>query len=202
MRFDLLLSRPVPLRAYAAACVIAPIAGAVGAGLIWQATGFPVEYTVKMALGGGLVFAANGLMVSLLVSQRDLDSRRRYAEATQRRNEQPAPDGFIAIPRAQYAAEVDADWRPDIVMIPTAPGQGVMLHLRAVQLGELKRRIKDNEWGLPINGMKTFSTTEVKALREEVLRHELAENHGREVRWTGDGALKILRARPTPIVEG
>ena len=197
MRFDLLLSQPMPKRTYAGGCIVAPALGAIGFGLIWQAVGFPVEYTVKIAAGAFMVYAGNALIVSILASQRDLDSRRRYAEATQPRA-QPAPDGFVPL----YASDVAAEWQPDIVMIPTAPGQGVTLHLRAVQLGELKRRIKDNEWGLPINGMKTFSTTEVKALREEALRHELAENHGREVRWTGDGALKILRARPTPIVEG
>lgn len=196
MRFDLLLSRPVPLRAYAAACVIAPIAGAVGAGLIWQATGFPVEYTVKMALGGGLVFAANGLMVSLLVSQRDLDSRRKYSLAMQERNAPPAPAGF-----AQFAQDAAAEFAPDIVMIPTGPNRGVTLHVSAAQVKELKHRIRKNEWGLPINGMATFTSTQVKDLRVEVVGHGLAEYHGKEVHWTADGALCVLRASPTPWIE-
>jgi hypothetical protein len=196
MRFDLLLSQPMPKRTYAGGCIVAPALGAIGFGLIWQAVGFPVEYTVKIAAGAFMVYAGNALIVSILASQRDLDSRRRYAEATQPRA-QPAPDGFVPL----YASDVAAEWQPDIVMIPTGAGQGVTIHVSPVQLRELKRRIRENNLGLPVNGFTTLSSTQAKRLRVEALDRGLADNHGGRVLWTPEGALGVLRSSSSPIVK-
>ena len=104
-----------------------------------------------------------------------------------------------------YAADTAA-YQPGLVVIPNERGNaGGMLHVTPDQLTILKRRIRSNNLSLPINGLDKFSSVQAKDLRAEVLRLGLGEAHGNNnqmVRWTGEGAVRVLRASPTGAIPG
>lgn len=104
-----------------------------------------------------------------------------------------------------YAADTTA-YQPGLVVIPNERGNaGGMLHVTPEQLTILKRRIRQNNLSLPVNGLDKFSSVQAKALRAEVLRLRLGEAHGQNnqmVRWTGEGAVRVLRASPAGVIPG
>lgn len=104
-----------------------------------------------------------------------------------------------------YAADTTA-YQPGLVVIPNERGNaGGMLHVTPEQLTILKRRIRQNNLSLPVNGLDKFSSVQAKALRAEVLQLGLGEAHGQNnqmVRWTGEGAVRVLRASPAGAVPG
>jgi len=176
---------------YWVSLLLAPIAagGAAAFGLIVK--GWRADIAATQGVVVWVMYISAGLIASMhIYNYRHETDIRTFATP-------PTPMGYEPVP--QYAHDEAVDWQPDIILIPTAQGQGVTLHLMPAQLKELQRRIRDNKWGLPVNSMTTFTHTQVDVLRAEVLRHKLAEMRGREVHWTPDGALKILRASPTVV---
>jgi hypothetical protein len=103
-----------------------------------------------------------------------------------------------------YNQTAAVEFQPGIVLVPTDdPNIDIGLHITAEQLLILKKRVRQNQFGLPINGVDGISSTQMKLIRKEAVDRELARDKGNNIiEWTQEGATGIHRASPTPVVRG
>lgn len=164
-----------------------------------------IETVVASGLSAGLTTIVIAGTVSLWASEQwRIERLRRMPTASQLPDLSRQPITRYVDARA-YAADTTA-YQPGLVVIPNERGNaGGMLHVTPEQLTILKRRIRQNNLSLPVNGLDKFSSVQAKALRAEVLRLGLGEAHGQNnqmVRWTGEGAVRVLRASPAGVIPG
>lgn len=167
-----------------------------------------IETVVASGLSAGLTTIVIAGTVSLWAAEQwRIERLRRIPIPGQLLNlsNQPPPPVIKYVDKRAYAADTAA-YHPGFVVLPNPRGnQGDMLHVTEDQLRILQRRIRSNNLSLPINGLDGFSSSQAKALRIEVVRLGLGEEHGNNnqmVRWTGEGAVRVLRCRPSEPIPG
>lgn len=95
-----------------------------------------------------------------------------------------------------YPADAQT-YQPNIAHVMVNHAEGKTLHVSPEQLKVLKRRIRQNNLSLPVNSLEGFSSTAARNFRLEAVNRGFAEYYGdNQVRWTQEGAVRVMAASP------